>query len=109
MRLFLLLAILFQINTAMASTKKCTDGVCSGEISKLYLTTDGALYVQMNVDVSALSCTLLSGKYFVLSADSKNFDAMYASLFSKHNSSKEVLLKVSNSGICNIQYAVFDE
>ncbi len=64
----------------------CSNVLCQDEfIERLYVHSNGNIYIQMTGDKSALNCTLSSGTDMIIKNSQLNRDEMYALLLSVFN------------------------
>ena len=93
----------------VASGAACSDTICSGEISVLYTTSDGDVYVALVGGLAGLTgCTPDNGaahQYMTISAASPNMKLIYATLLAAQMTGRSVTVAaVANSNGCTIRY-----
>lgn len=105
----IVLLVSFTQNSLAADS--CGGVLCSAvQIKRLYVTASGALYVGTSGDEKLLNCKASANVYLTLPADSKGFDAIYASLLAYQLAGNPVNIRVvEGSDGCDISYVTFDK
>jgi hypothetical protein len=103
-----LLALGTMITTANAA---CTATACTGQITKIYMTNTGTLYVGTDGDERALNCAGgpgnggVSGVYMSLKEGDVGKNAMYSLLLTAKTTGKPVTIRIQDgSADCRVLY-----
>jgi len=90
---------------ATSSYAGCSATKCIGKVDKLYMTANGTLYVGMDGDESALSCTAPSGAYMSLAEGDIGKNAMYSLLLTAQTTNRDVTIRIqTGSPDCRVLY-----
>jgi hypothetical protein len=92
----------------LALAAACSHTICSGEISVLYATSDGNVYVGLVGGLAgATGCSPVQGAqpYLTLAASSPNMKLIYATLLAAQMTGRSVtIVAAENSNGCMIRY-----
>ena len=100
--------VMLLIVHGLASAAACSDTKCSGQISILYASSDGDVYVGLVGGLAGLTgCVPISGaqQYVTLAASSANLKLIYATLLAAQMTGRPVSVAViPDSHGCTIRY-----
>lgn len=84
--------------------------VCSGVlcdriiIRRIYVNTNGYLYVSTSGTETDLTCTPVSSNYLRISDQAKNYKEIYTTLLAAKLSNSRVTIRATSASACTIQY-----
>ena len=101
-------AILILASQTLVHAAACSDTRCSGEVSVLYVTANGDVYVGLVGGLTGLTgCTPIDGAqpYLTISASSPNLKLMYATLLAAQMTGRSISVAADANSIgCTIRY-----
>ena len=105
--LSLLIAGLLFANHSMAG---CAGKACSSVyIDRIFMQSNGGIFVGTNGDEELLNCTAVSKVYLTLDSNDRNASHLYSLLRSAQVSDTKVFVRiVENSKNCKIQHVISD-
>ena len=78
-------------------------------IDKLYVNSNGIIYIGTDGDESVLNCGAVSGVYVTLDLSDPGGDAIYSTLLTAQTTNKKVSIQVADGVTgCPIQYVTLD-
>ena len=87
----------------------CSATTCYGAIQRLYVNTNGNLYIASDGDERNLDCDPVAGVYMTLPATDPNFNRKYAMLLTGYSLNQDVGIRiVTGSSNCTVSYFYID-
>ncbi|MBU1668723.1 hypothetical protein KKC13_09915 [bacterium] len=88
----------------------CSPDACSNvEVTKLYVTSYGRIYIGTSGDESKLDCISPANVYVTIPNSSEGKEAMYSALLATQTTNKKATIRiVNNSSICEVAYVVIE-
>lgn len=89
----------------------CSNHICSSVlVERLYINSNGKVYIGSSGDESQLDCQSVSGVYTSFDVSEPGGDSIYATLLAAQLSNKPVSIRiVNNSEGCKVLYLLMDK
>ncbi|MEM6649444.1 MAG: hypothetical protein AAF603_04260 [Pseudomonadota bacterium] len=97
-------ALLSGLSLSSASAQ-CTSKGCKGQISTIYVKSNGDLHINTDQDETEANCTPLGNVYFTVKSGEDGRDMYLAMLLSAKAQNEEVYIRIiENSTDCEVKY-----